>query len=311
MPSRLPPPASRNPLSQNTRRWIEEAAGGRVTSVTVIRGATSSVLHAVEIEREGQPRKLVLRRFTNEGWVKEEPDVAFREATSVQKARMAGLPAPELIASDRDGSHCGVPATLVTLVPGKVVLQPVDRTEWLNGLANAAAQIHRVEASGFPWKYRRYNDRDLLTVPPWSTQADVWKRAIEVVQGPAPSYSECFVHRDYHPSNVLWENGSVSGVVDWVNGCRGPAGIDVAWCRHNLANLHSVAVADDFLAAYIAAAGSGFRYDPYWDVMSVVEMLPGPPSMYEGWRAGGVANISSAIIRERVDAYVASVVERL
>jgi hypothetical protein len=47
-----------------------------------------------------------------------------------------------------------------------------------------------------------------------------------------------------------------------------------------MANLHGVEVADDFLSAYIAAAGSEFEYDPYWDLMSVVELLPGPPSMY-------------------------------
>jgi aminoglycoside phosphotransferase (APT) family kinase protein len=125
------------------------------------------------------------------------------------------------------------------------------------------------------------------------------------------SYSECFVHRDYHPSNVLWQNDRVSGVVDWVNGCRGPAGIDVAWCRHNLANLHGVPLADEFLSAYVAAAGSEFKYDPYWDLMSVIELLPGPPTMYEGWRASGVPNISDATMRERVDEYVASVVARV
>jgi hypothetical protein len=119
------------------------------------------------------------------------------------------------------------------------------------------------------------------------------------------------VHRDYHPSNVLWHNGFVTGIIDWVNGCRGPAGIDVAWCRHNLANLHDVAAADEFLTAYITAAGPEFQYDPYWDLMSVVELLPGPPSMYEGWRAGGVPSISNAVMRERVDDYVKSVVARL
>jgi hypothetical protein len=103
----------------------------------------------------------------------------------------------------------------------------------------------------------------------------------------------------------------VSAVVDWVNACRGPAGIDVAWCRHNLANLHSVAISDDFLTAYAAAAGREFEYDPYWDLMSVVELLPGPPTMYEGWRAAGVPPISNAIMRERVDNYVASVIARL
>ena len=70
-------------------------------------------------------------------------------------------------------------------------------------------------------------------------------------------------------------------------------------------------MADDFLAAYIAAAGPDFRYEPYWDLMSVVELLPGPPSMYEGWRAAGMPSISNTEMRERVDLYVASVVARL
>jgi hypothetical protein len=33
--------------------------------------------------------------------------------------------------------------------------------------------------------------------------------------------------------------------------------------------------------------------------------------MYEGWRASGVPTISNALMRERVDDYVKSVVERL
>jgi aminoglycoside phosphotransferase (APT) family kinase protein len=298
-------------LPDNIRRWIEDTSGGRLVSAAAMHGATSSLLHAVEVESDGKRNSLVLRRFVNEEWVRQEPDVAAREAASVEHATAAGLPAPELVACDPDGSRCGVPATLVTMLRGVVVLEPANWQKWIEGLARAAAQIHRVGAEGLPWQYRRYNDRDSLSVPSWSSKPEAWSKAIDMVQGPAPSYRECFVHRDYHPSNVLWWNGRVSGVVDWVNGCRGPAGIDVAWCRHNLANLHGVQAADDFLWAYIAAAGLSFEYDPYWDLMSVVEMLPGPPLMYEGWRAGGVAEIGDALMRERVDLYVASVVARL
>ena len=298
-------------LSEATRRWIETVTGGTIDRVTRLQGATSSLLDAVEIRAVDGTHVLVLRRFVNEDWTKAEPDVAVREARSLQHAVRAGLPSPKLVAVDADGSHCGVPATLVTKVAGDVVLEPSDWKSWLRGLVAAASRIHRVDAAGFPWKYRRYNERETLSVPAWSTQPEAWKTAIDIVRAPQPAYRECFIHRDYHPSNVLWRNGEVSGVVDWVNGCRGPAGIDVAWCRHNLANLHSVRMADEFLDAYIAEAGSDFEYDPYWDLMSVVELLPGPPVMYEGWRAGGVRAISAAQMAERVDAYVASVVARL
>jgi aminoglycoside phosphotransferase (APT) family kinase protein len=298
-------------LSESTRLWIESITAARVLSVAAVPGATSSLLHAVEIEGNAGRQSLILRRFHNREWVRLEPDVAVREALSLQHASRAGLAVPALVGFDRDGTHCSVPATLVSRIPGEVVLEPTDRMSWLRGLAESAARIHRVDAAGFRWKYRRYNYGQPLTVPNWSKRREAWKKAIEIVDGPARSYSESFVHRDYHPSNVLWQDGRITGVVDWVNGCRGPAGIDVAWCRHNLAGLHDVSMADEFLTAYISEAGSEFEYDPYWDLMSVVELLPGPPSMYEGWRAAGVPAISNAVMRERVDAYVESVVARL
>ena len=298
-------------LTENVRGWIERATRRRVVGVKRIRDATSCLLNDVEVEGEGGRAHVILRRFTDEAWVRREPDVALHEAVSLQHATRASLPAPEFIAVDQAGEECGVPATLVMKIPGSVVLSPADRAQWIRGLANAAAQIHRVDAGGFKWKYQRYNERDSLAVPAWSQQPDAWNKAIDIVLGPAPAYSECFIHRDYHPSNVLWENGEVSGIVDWVNGCRGPAGIDVAWCRHNLANLHGVELADEFLAAYIEEAGSEFTYDPYWDLMTVVELLPGPPTMYEGWRLAGHPHISNAVMRERVDEYVVSLVAPL
>ena len=299
-------------IPEKARTWIEKVTGGRVISDAVLPGATSSALHVVEVgTADGETMSLVLRLFTDKAWLKREPDIASREAKSVVHATEAELPVPQLVGCDSDGSQCGSPATLVTLVPGEVVLQPESWTDWLQGLAHAAARIPRVEAEGFRWKYRRYNDRAVLKVPEWSEQQEAWQQAIEVVQGPTPIYTECVVHRDFHPSNVLWENGRVSGIVDWVNGCRGPAGIDVAWCRHNLANLHGLLAADEFLSQYCAAAGPAFEYHPYWDLMSVVELLPGPPAMYEGWRARGFPEIDDALIRQRIDLYVASVVTRL
>lgn len=298
-------------VSENVRRWIERATGSRVVATAAMPAATSSRLDDVELEDGTVRRHVVLRRFTDEKWVKREPDLAIHEGVCLQHAKRAGLPVPAAVAVDARGDDCGVPATLVEKIDGTVVLEGKDPRHWLRGLAESAAQIHRVEASGFRWKYRRYNDRERLSVPAWSKKQSAWKRAIEIVQTPAPPYRECFIHRDFHPSNVLWQNGTVSGVVDWVNGCRGPAGIDVAWCRHNLANLHGGSIADEFLSAYIEAAGAEFDYDPYWDLMSVVELLPGPPTMYEGWRAVGMAHIKSDTMRERVDDYVASVIDRL
>jgi aminoglycoside phosphotransferase (APT) family kinase protein len=273
--------------------------------------ATSSRLDAIDLIVNGKRVQLVLRRFDDKQWLGLEPDLVAHEAAALAWASNVGVAVPTLVAFDPDGSQSGIPATLTTRVPGSPQLRPRDRSVWVSGMAAAAVEIHRIDADGFPWTYRRYNAKDRLDVPRWSKERDAWRSAIELVNGPAPRTRECFVHRDYHPSNILWRHDAVSGVVDWVNACRGPAGIDVAWCRHNLANLYSVEVADEFLDAYVAIAGSDFTYDPFWDLMSVVEMLPGPPTMYGGWRAEGFPSISDDVMRERVDRYVASVVARL
>jgi len=189
---------------------------------------------------------------------------------------------------------------------------PGDVGAWLRGLAEAVLPFHEIEADDFPWRYFPYvGHLKSIEPPPWSQFPEHWERAAVIVAGPRPAGRECFIHRDYHPNNVLWHDGRVSGVVDWVNACRGAAGFDAAWCRLNLAQLRGVAEADLFLRAYETSAGARFAYDPYWDLMALVEVLPGPPGVYEGWRAFGVTHLDDRLMRERLDEYLASLIARL
>jgi aminoglycoside phosphotransferase (APT) family kinase protein len=80
----------------------------------------------------------------------------------------------------------------------------------------------------------------------------VWERAFAAIDRPAPTFEPCFLHRDFHPGNVLFDGAAVSGVVDWVETSWGPADLDVAHCRTALALLHGVDAADRFRAAYVA-----------------------------------------------------------
>jgi len=67
--------------------------------------------------------------------------------------------------------------------------------------------------------------------PVWASRPDVWLRAIDVLEGQAPVRERLFIHRDYHPGNVLWHDEKVSGVVDWVNASIGSPWADVRHCR--------------------------------------------------------------------------------
>ncbi|WP_246627232.1 phosphotransferase family protein [Paenibacillus solanacearum] len=305
--------ATEHMLPERLLQWAARAVhpDAAVVSVRQLLGGTSSTMHCLSVQSGGQVADYVLRQLDNEEWLQEEPDAAWHEAESLRFAVETGLHTPRIVAYDIDGSACGIPAVLMTRLEGTVDLQPQRLEPWLNGLAQTLASIHAVDADRFGWAYFTYIDVDSLERPEWSNAPERWSAIFDIVRGPRPlTTRHCFIHRDYHPGNVLWSDGAVSGVVDWVNACRGPAGIDVGQCRLDLAKLHGVEAADTFLSAYERFAGTAFRYDPYWDLLSVVDTLFDPPAVDEGWKAFGVTSLTDALVAERLELYAASLLRR-
>jgi hypothetical protein len=72
-----------------------------------------------------------------------------------------------------------------------------------------------------------------------------------------------------------------------------------------------VEVADMFLEAYRRHAGSAFEYHPYWDLLSLVDVVDGPPGVYPGWTDCGVTGLTDELMVERLDRYLASLVEQV
>ncbi|MCT2195136.1 MULTISPECIES: phosphotransferase family protein [Paenibacillus] len=302
-------------LSQRTLRWVEEqfGQGAKVVSALSLKGGTSSVVYGVKITQGDTCHEAVLRQFTNREWLQEEPELALHETAALQAAHAAGLPSPRALACDSYGSACGVPSVLMTRLPGRVVLNPSDLPEWLDGLARMLVEIHAAEAQPIRWNYFTYNEVSRLSVPQWSRVPEAWRRIIDRVQGPVPSYVPQFIHRDYHPANVLWQEGAISGVVDWANACMGPTGIDTGHCRLNLVQMYGVEAADAFLDNYLAQArreGCDVN-DPYWDMLCLIEMLPGPPEVYQGWPDLGLNGLTPELLARRLDEYAERLIRKL
>lgn len=291
-------------------QWMMEATGEEIDkeSITPLTGGTSATLY--EMKTAGSGKELVLRLFHDKEWLQKEPDLAKHEAASLEFAGQTSLAVPEIVAFDESGEIGGMPAVLMTKNPGKVILEPGDENEWVDELAQTLAALHNHSAEDFPFEYFSYNDALVLERPLWSKVQDDWMRAFYIVAGVRPPSEECFIHRDYHPGNVLWEEGKISGVVDWVNACRGPAGVDVGHCRVNLVQLYGIETADKFLAAYEKFADENFQYNPYWDLLSLTDILEGSPTVYAGWRVQGMKGLSDELIRYRLDEYLLNLLDR-
>jgi Ser/Thr protein kinase RdoA (MazF antagonist) len=179
----------------------------------------------------------------------------------------------------------------MSALPGRVVWDPADVEDWLQRLAAAVVSVHAVRPDSSLSEWFPYQPTEDLVPPPWTAHPGAWERALDLYANRPPQEARrVFLHRDFHPGNVLWSRHRVSGVVDWVSSCVGPPEVDLAHCRYNLAvNAGSMAAADRFLAIWQSMTGSG-DYHPYWDLTTIVSVVPAEPSRALDAFAAAAAN---------------------
>jgi aminoglycoside phosphotransferase (APT) family kinase protein len=239
-------------------------------------------------------RFVVLREMTKEPWRTHAVELLTREAQVLELLADTPVPAPRLIAVQP-------PWLAMSLLPGGLRLD----AEAPVALAETLRAIHSVDPPRRPREYYHWAYPERRRVPAWASEGAVWEWAFAAIDRPAPGFAPCFLHRDFHSGNVLFDGAAVSGVVDWVETSWGPADLDVAHCRTALALLHGGEAADRFRDAYVAAGGR-LTFDPYWDVVDAVGFLPDPEKVAAPWRMAGRPDLTPAVARERLEAYVSS-----
>lgn len=296
------------PITPSARRWLSKATGivPHDLQIRSLRGANSSQVFRLESARDLDTPRFVLRLFHDARWLSEEPDLAAHEADALQEAGHTSLCAPELLAWENGPDIMGAPFVLMSHLKGEVQLKPRNLGNWIAGLAQQLALLHGHCAPDFGWRYRSWLDRKYLHPPSWAQNPKLWERAIEIAHQKPPPEPIVFLHRDFHPVNVLWQDETISGVVDWVNACQGAASVDVAHCRTNLAVLFGVEAADTFLTSYENHTGS-LENQPYWDVCSILDMALPEPEWYRPWSEFGLTRMPDAMLQKRDEAYLQSV----
>jgi aminoglycoside phosphotransferase (APT) family kinase protein len=274
-----------------TRSWIQKVLGAHdVREVRTLTFGISSDVRLIEVD--GTP--LVLRRYMKP-FVNALPMSIEDEAQALTEVRVVlGDLVPEPVAYDATGVGSGYPSLLMTYVPGKPKLNGLD----LRQIVEPLARLHaRAAPKDFP-RYCHWFEIDHLAIPKWTKRPETWAELIDAVGGGEPSARHVLLHRDYHPGNLLWENGVLSGIVDWASSCGGPQGIDVAHARGNLALMDGIAAAEDFLSAYRDVVPS-YDHDPWWDIADLLSF----DSEFAGVMAFNVfgARLSIELLYSRAD----------
>jgi aminoglycoside phosphotransferase (APT) family kinase protein len=263
--------------------WAAEAlGGGTVTVVRALRGGLASAVHLLTVTRTDttgviERAQVVLRRYVRPELNATEPDIAEWEARALRFVAGLEVPTPLLLALDATGVAAGVPAVLMSRLPGRVDWSPPDLDRWLARLTEPLPAIHAAPlpppGAGVIRPFAPYH-QGCYQPPHWARWPAVWLRAVEWFHGPIPNDAGpgVFIHRDFHPGNVLWRRGQVTGVVDWASASVGPACVDVGHCRGNLFG-YGREVADRFTTLWEQVSGT--RYHPWADVVTIIGDLDG------------------------------------
>ena len=154
---------------------------------------------------------------------------------------------------------------------GRPVWEPWHRRSWCEQLAETMEIVHDtpLPADASIVEYQPYSQTSYAP-PAWARSPAVWERGRGLPHGPAPSEPSTFVHRDFHPGNVLWQRGRLTGLVDWQHACVGPPVVDVGHLRLNLF------FSDRDLAELFTKTWERLTartYDPWADVVAIIGML--------------------------------------
>ena len=280
------------PRGPNIVAWIERAMGqgARVVGSEVM-PRSSTEKHLIDVTLgDGSSRRLVLRRYHDAARLGSDPwYVPAREALALELLADTAVPAPRLHGVDVEAAVCGVPALLESWIPG-ATLQPADDLDrYLARAAEALVAIHAVNvpAGVRPPVYAPYRRGEPIVSPAFSTRPGLWERVARSLARHSPAHEPTFIHRDFHPGNILWDGVRVTGVVDWATAAWGPPGIDLARMRLNLAASHGAAIADRFTQAYVAAGGDRFAHDRHWDLLdaadTALDIAPATPDEAREW----------------------------
>ncbi|QTE02572.1 Phosphotransferase enzyme family protein [Streptomyces cyanogenus] len=304
-----------------TRSWVERnlRPGERIGGVAGLRGGWTSQMRRLDVEGNGERYSLVLRSFVKPFYVRHAPGLLTREADVLRLLADTGVPVARLHAVDAAAEHCDHPSLLMSLLPGTLRLTGEDLERTTELLAGQLVAIHAlpVPEAARPRAYQAWTAPDRVRLPERPGRPDVWRRAVEVIRRPAPAHRPCFLHRDFHPGNVLFSGTgaglTITGVVDWVETSWGPADLDVAHCSTALALLHGVP-AGMRLADHYVAAGGTLSEEPadhlYWRVLDALAFAPDAEKVAEPWRELGRADLTAAVLTERLEAYLQALLGR-
>jgi aminoglycoside phosphotransferase (APT) family kinase protein len=307
----------RRPLSDEQLDRLREAIepGATAVSARPLLGGVDTATYALRLDGD-HARDVVVRVYRD--WQGEHDAgtaVKRQHAVLTAIAAVSAL-APHPILADPTGDLIGEPLIVVSLLPGAPQAPTGQDDAWTEQLASAMADVHATPVERLPSDFPRHGTAaerlERLLARGADVRDELWDRIASAltpiardVRGNPPT----LIHGDFWFGNTIWEDGRLTGIIDWDGAAIADPARDVAGARNDLALLSGARAADIFLARYESERGP-LADLAFWDLLTSLPPTRWLAHWVEGYTELGLA-LPLAEARARLEAWVENALERL
>ena len=280
------------------------AAAAYAEPPTPLSGGFDTIIHALRLrdvagDWSGPLVLRIMTRGTSGARVR-------REAAAHAALDEAGFPVPRVLLAEPDPTPLSAPFLIMQRLPGETMWSAAAKARSVAAyfamprrLAEIHARMHGVSGDLLRDSARTFG-LDLATMGVKARVEDVGRRIDRAGLGglsegarwlvrnrPVPAQSEVICHGDFHPHNIMVDDGKLSGVIDWADVTLAEPAYDIAglrvialhadqgvprWARPATDLVRRLMV-DRYMRAYRAAAPLERRNLPYYEAIRLLSAL--------------------------------------
>ncbi len=279
-------------------------ADARLQSHRPLSGGVSAQVVGLELSLSaGNSRTVVFRRYArNPARIIGE----FRLLEHLHNCDNPALPVPEALLLDAAGELLGAPYMLLELLPGQTTFEPANVDALIKQTVTALNAIHAIDvrARVLDHLLQREFARHTFEHAAVSTLRANILTKLQSHWPPSVINDPVLNHGDFWPGNLLWLDGTLTGVIDWEDADLADPLADLANSRLEFLWAYGVDAMTAFTERYLRHSNVVATHLPSWDLDAALRA----EGAISSW---GLATAKAAKMFAELEWFVARAAERL
>lgn len=300
------------PTTEVLARIVNAALpGSTLLESTALSGGISAITTALQVRAKGGVRHAWVLRQPGTAALKRQPEIAQDEFSVLQATAAAGLITPRPVVLDASRTLLPHPYFISTRLPGAPDFAPIDRLHYAAQFGTQLARIHQL-APSLPARAGACAEAG---APVQGFDVAGIRQAL-LAQPPLPARNRpALLHGDYWPGNVLFEEGTLTGIVDWEDAALGDPLTDLGVSRLDVLTIFGEGALEAFMDAYRSHNPINETHLPQWDLCAALRLLRLSEGDFAGWASFFAPysrdDITAASIERQLRASIAQALQSL